>query len=188
MLWWVSNQTNRCAVRVEGCGSADKWSGAVARRGRQACDWASAGMSEVFERTFVPNSRFRGWIRVREFYKRRGDGQDDDSYTTAAGRPRTGRAKMIPADLSNAAASVRMGHCTHAAGCKLLHQTPLPTTANMLPDRQPRKRAVAGRHQAHDDVTESGEPRNEGRSNKAGIRIAHQCHWVGDFQRGNGML
>lgn len=95
---------------------------------------------------------------------------------------------MIPADLSNAAASVRMGHCTHAAGCKLLHQTPLPTTTNMLPDRQPRKRAVAGRHQAHDDVTESGEPRNEGRSNKAGIRIARQCHWVGDFQRGNGML
>jgi len=35
--------------------------------------------SEVFERTFVSNSRFRGWTRVREF--ERGDGQDDDSYT-----------------------------------------------------------------------------------------------------------
>lgn len=99
---------------------------------------------------------------------------------------------MIPADLSNAAASVRMGHCTHAAGCKLLHQTPLPTTANMLPDRQPRKRAVAGRHQAHDDVTESGEPRNEGRSNKAGIRIAKDgaVDAIGrrDFLGGNGLL
>lgn len=43
-------------------------------------------MSEVFERTFVPNSRFRGRIR-------RGKGRDDDSYTyrAAAGTKRTRR-------------------------------------------------------------------------------------------------
>jgi hypothetical protein len=57
--------------------------------------------SEVFERTFVSNSRFRGWTRVREFEE--ATGKTMIHIHNTCGQAAYKKRKAFPADLSNAA-------------------------------------------------------------------------------------